>query len=127
MATLTVAIRPAAIPSPRRSRRKAARAYATRKPSAARKTQRSACDSGILSRTAMLEIAAVIAPKNQRTFGRSSRGQARGRVSNSVEFVAFSILPAVEGGFGAFGGDPEDLLRGLREVAEHEAATAQGG
>jgi hypothetical protein len=31
------------------------------------------------------------------------------------------MLPPVEGGFGAFGGDPEDLLRGLREFAEQQA------
>jgi proline dehydrogenase len=42
-----------------------------------------------------------------------------------VDFGAFSILPAVEGGFGAFGGDPEDLLRGLREFAEQQAETVQ--
>ena len=27
----------------------------------------------------------------------------------------------MEGGFGMFGGDPEDLLRGLREFAEQQA------
>src|SRR3954465_7821542 len=31
-----------------------------------------------------------------------------------------------EGGFGfPFGGDPEDLLRGLREFAEHQAESVQ--
>jgi hypothetical protein len=35
------------------------------------------------------------------------------------------MLPAVEGGFGAFGGDPEDLLRGLREFAEQQAESVQ--
>ena len=42
-----------------------------------------------------------------------------------ADFAAFSMLPAVEGGFGAFGGDPEDLLRGLREFAEQQAETVQ--
>jgi hypothetical protein len=33
----------------------------------------------------------------------------------------------MEGGFGGFpfGGDPEDLLRGLREFAEHQAESVQ--
>ena len=31
----------------------------------------------------------------------------------------------VEGGFGMFGGDPEDLLRGLREFAEQQAESVQ--
>jgi hypothetical protein len=35
------------------------------------------------------------------------------------------MLPSVEGGFGAFGGDPEDLLRGLREFAEQQAESVQ--
>ena len=35
-------------------------------------------------------------------------------------------LPDVEGGFGfPFGGDPEELLRGLREFAEQQAETVQ--
>jgi len=36
------------------------------------------------------------------------------------------MLPGVEGGgFGPFGGDPEDILRGLREFAEQQAETVQ--
>ena len=35
-------------------------------------------------------------------------------------------MTEVEGGFGLpFGGDPEDLLRGLREFAEKQAETVQ--
>ena len=36
------------------------------------------------------------------------------------------MLLAMEGGFGfPLGGDPEDLLRGLREFAEHQAESVQ--
>ena len=39
---------------------------------------------------------------------------------------AIRILVAMEGGFGfPLGGDPEDLLRGLREFAEHQAESVQ--
>ena len=31
----------------------------------------------------------------------------------------------MEGGFGSFGGDPEDLLRSIREFAEQQAETVQ--
>jgi hypothetical protein len=31
----------------------------------------------------------------------------------------------MEGGFGMFGGDPEDLLKGLREFAEQQAESVQ--
>src|SRR6266516_3643132 len=48
-----------------------------RKPSDASRTQASAFDSGTLSRMAMLAITAVIAPKNQKTLGRSRRGRSR--------------------------------------------------
>src|SRR5207247_893533 len=38
----------------------------------------------------------------------------------------FPMLVAMEGGFGfPLGGDPEDLLRGLREFAEHQAESVQ--
>jgi hypothetical protein len=36
------------------------------------------------------------------------------------------MLPVVEGGFNfPFGGDPEDLLRGLREFADQQAESVQ--
>src|SRR5437870_3520866 len=70
---------------------------------------------------------------------RSATPRARSGPPQSVEGVRlpspsngdlthsrFPMLEAVEGGFGfPLGGDPEDLLRGLREFAEQQAESVQ--
>jgi hypothetical protein len=66
----------------------------------------------------------VNAPKNQRTFGGSMRGQCRSATPFSTGRTLVPILDGMEGGF-PLGGDPEDLLRGLREFAEQQAETVQ--
>src|SRR5256714_14960146 len=90
----------------------------------------------------MLAAMAPIAPTNQSRLGTASSGQGQARsaragpgrggtpaVSIGPLFGpgrAFPMLSAVEGGFGfPLGGDPEDLLRGLREFAEQQAETVQ--
>src|SRR5947209_11249990 len=92
-------------------------------------------DSGTLSITASVAIAVANAPKNQRTFGVSSRGQfrstGRGAVAGGPPAVSTGgslslCFDDMEGGFGfPLGGDPEDLLRGLREFAEQQAESVQ--
>ena len=90
----------------------------------------------------MLATVATIAPKNQSRFGKSSSGQGQARSARagtggegapavsigpfSFPRRAFLMLSAVEGSFGfPLGGDPEDLLRGLREFAEQQAESVQ--
>jgi hypothetical protein len=87
---------------------------------------------------ALTPIEIAIAPANQRTFGGSMRGQSRsagfgGRTTPARSSTAATLTHAVSlcwvamegGGFSPLGGDPEDLLRGLREFAEQQAETVQ--
>src|ERR687892_1789870 len=64
------------------------------------------------------------APKNQSTLGGSIRGQSRSAAASYTALTLVPILDGMEGGF-PFQGDPEDLLRGLREFAEQQAETVQ--
>src|SRR5690349_6835285 len=53
------------------------------------------------------------------------RGQCRSAATPvSTARTLVPILDGMEGGF-QFGGDPEDLLRGLREFAEQQAESVQ--
>src|SRR5579885_1275692 len=56
--------------------------------------------------------------------GRRVRPRGRARLRGASRLTA--TLAGVEGGMGfPFGGDPEDLLRGLREFAEQQAESVQ--
>src|ERR687884_1495302 len=66
------------------------------------------------------------APKNQSTFGGSMRGISRSAAPAACTTASSLSWRAMEGGFGfPFQGDPEDLLRGLREFAEQQAESVQ--
>ena len=71
-----------------------------------------------------LELALdLTAPSSTAAAAAPRRSQTRsGRTSSRVATLTRSNLPQVEGGgFFPFGGDPEEIMRGLREFAEQQA------